>query len=602
MFNAPWATLATALLLLSAGSANAQQPGAANLERVEVAGRKAEVSKWFRAESQHFVVYSDTREEDVAPLLGNLEKLDHLLRIYTQPVRQSEPQPAKLTLYYHARLSGLREVDDSGPADAVGLYSSCASSVQGFGVHLERIPSLADQELEKSSLNESLSHVFEAYARHFIYRHTDIRTPASFIEGFAQYFSSVRFSEQQMVLGRSPHAIARYLKFLGDGHKYSLEWEDVLEARLSNARNYAGDAGVRLEFEAKSWLLTHYMMSSEDNRRRMGRYLLLVGGGASPTAAFERAFDMKTADMGSVLWRYGLRGTQVLRVEHPALPMARVSFRTLPLAAGEFLLADAALKSCPGQQAGEALLKKVARLAARFPDSEAAGLTLSRAQIDWGDAQQALSRLEAVLRDDDANLEAQHLAGMARLRLAGHSEGEARRGHLQAAQRHLQRANGLSRQTPEAALALFKAEVAATQTPGDATLQGVISAWQAARDVDALGRFAALAHAYAGDADEAYRTLGSLAQDPRDPPMAQWARQWQARLETGVNRGDILAEMQRIDAPRAPLKEWTVDKQSVLQKVERNSGLEAAESFIKEQQRQSQGLQPSNNPGGAEKR
>ncbi|MDR7267395.1 tetratricopeptide (TPR) repeat protein [Pelomonas saccharophila] len=603
MFNAPWTTLATAFLLLSAGSADAQQPGAANLERVAVAGRRAEVSSWFRAESQRFVVYSDTREEDVTPLLGNLEKLDHLLRIYTQPVRPSEPQQAKLTLYYHAGLSGLREVDDSGPADAVGLYSSSACGVQGFGVHLERIPNLADRELEKSPLNDSLSHVFEAYARHFLYRHTDIRAPASFIEGFAQYFSSVRFSEQQMALGRSPHAIARYLKFLGDGHKYSLEWEDVLEGRLANARNYAGDAGVRLEFEAKSWLLTHYMMSSEDNRKRMGRYLQFVGGGASPTVAFERAFDMKTADMGAVLWRYGLRGTQVLRVEHPALPAARVSFRTLPLAAGELLLADAALKSCPGRQTGQALLKKVARLADRFPDSDAARLTLSRAQIDWGDAQQALSRLEAVLRDDDANLEAQYLAGMARLRLAGRSEGEARRGQLQAAQRHLQRASGLSRQSPEATLALFKAEVAASETPDDAALQGVISAWQAARDVDAVGRSAALAHAYAGNADEAYRTLGSLVQDPRDPPMVQWARQWQARLETGVSRADILAEMRSIDAPDVPLKEWTIDKQSVLQKVERNSGLEAAESFIKEQQRQSQGLQPQNNPGGgAEKR
>lgn len=590
--------LAAALCLMAACWADAQQASPANLERVEVAGRKAEVSKWFRAESQNFVVYSDTREEDVAPLLGNLEKLDHLLRIYTQPTGQPAPQPGKLTLYYHASLSGLREVDANGPADAIGLYSSCAGGVQGFGVHLERIPSLADPELEKSPLNETLSAVFEAYARHFLYRRTDIRAPASFIEGFAQYFSSVRFSDQQMVLGRSPHALAGYLRFLGGGHRYSLEWEDVLEGRLANARNYAGDAGVRLEFEAKSWLLTHYMMSSEDNRRRMGRYLLLVGAGASPTAAFERAFGMKTADMGAVLWRYGLRGTQVLRVEQPALPAARVNFRTLPLAAGEFLLADAALKSCPGRPAGEALQQKVARLAARFPDADAARLALSRTQIDWGDPQQALSRLEALLRDDDANPEAQYLAALARLRLAERGEGEVRRAHLQAAQRHLQHAGGTGPLPPEAALALFKAEMAATQEPDAAALQNVISAWRANRDVEALGRSAALAYAYAGNADEAHRTLGFLAQDPRDPPMAQWARQWRGRLETGVSRGDILAEMQRADGQDAPLKEWTIDQQRVLQKVELSSGLEAAESFIKDQQRQSQGMQPPNNPGG----
>jgi hypothetical protein len=604
MFNAPWATLATALLLLSAGSASAQQPGPANLARVEVTGRRTEASKWFRAESQHFVVYSDTVEEDVAPLLDNLEKLDQLLRIYTQPVRKSEPQEPKLTLYYHARLSSLREVVDSVPADAIGLYSSCAAGVQGFGVHLERVASLDDGQLEKSPLNDTLTYVFEAYARHFLYRHTDIRTPAWFIDGFAQYFSSVRFSEQQMVLGRVPGNVAGYLRFLGSGRKYSLEWDDVLEQRLANAHGYGGEAGARLEFEAKSWLLTHYLLSSDDHRRQLSRYLLLVGDGASPTAAFERAFGMKTADLGRVMWRYGLRGMEVLRGVPQPHPAARVTFRTLPRAAGEFVLAAAALKSCPGRKAGEALLDKVAALASRFPDDMPARLTWSRAQIDWGDPQQALSRLEGDLRDDDANFEARYLAGMANLRLAARSEGDARRAHLQAARQHLQRARGLNPQSPEAAFAFFKAEVAATDTPDDAALQGVIAAWQSAREVNALAGSAALAYAYAGKPDDAHRALGALAQNVNDPLTAQWATQWRSRLETGVTRGELLAEMRRDPAPDAPVREWTVDKGRVLQKVELSSGLEAADSFIKEQQQQqSKAAQPSSNPGGnAQKR
>ena len=595
-----WANALAALCLLSAGATLAQQPGPANLERVEVAGRKGEVSPWFRAESQHFVVYSDTREEDVTPLLDNLEKLDHLLRIYTQPVRTSEPREPKLTLYYHARLASLREVDDSVPADALGLYSSCSSGVQGSGLHLERIPSLADAQLEKAPLNPTLSHVFEAYARHFLYRHTDIRSPASFIDGFAQYFSSVRFSEQQMVVGRVPRAIASYLKFLGDGHRYSLDYEDVLENRVANVRGYGGAAGVRLEFEAKSWLLTHYMLSSDDSRKRLNRYLVLVGNGAKPTAAFERAFGMKASELGLAMWRYGLRGTETLRVAPQTLPVARVSLRSLSRATGEFVLADAALKSCPGRQAGEALLKKVAALAARFPDDTLARLTLSRAQIDWGDPQQALSRLEAELRDDDASFEARYLAGVAHLRLAAGSEGDARGAHLQAARQQLQRARGLNPRSPEAAFAFFKAEVAATDTPDDAALQGVISAWQAAREVDSLAASAALAYAYAGQPDEAHRALGALAQAGHDQPLARWAKQWRGRLETGVARGDILAEMRRDPTTDVPFKEWTLDKQSAMQKVELAYGLEAADSFIKDQQQQQN--KASNPGGGVDKR
>lgn len=597
----PWTAVpALVSCLLTAGVANAQQLPAGKLERVEVVGRKVELSRWFRAESPHFIVYSDAREEDVSLLLGNLEKLDHLLRIYTLPIRREEGREPKLTLYFHSRVSDLREIDDAMPADAIGLYSSCVAGEQGFAVQLERIPDLADEQLERSALNDTLSHAFEAYARHFLQRHTDIRIPVAFIEGFAQYFSSVRFSAQQMVVGRVPSSIAGYLRFLGSGRRYSLEWEDVLEHKVAHARNYAGPAGVRLEFEAKSWLLTHYMLSSDDQRKRLNRYLVLVGGGLSPTAAFERAFGVKTVDLGPLMWRYGQRGLQVLRVAQPAPPVTRVNFRTLPRAAGEFLLADAALKSCPSRPAGEALLKQIAGLAARFPEAEPARLSLSRAQIDWGDPQEALARLNAVLREDDANFEAQYLTGLANLRLAGRTESDAGRSHLQAAQRHLQRARELNPRSAEVALASFRAEMAAaTEAPDAAALQGVISAWQTARDVDALTRSAALAYAYAGKADEAYRTLGSLTQNPHDQPMAEWARQWQGRLETGVSRSDILAEMRRAGAPDAPLKVWTIDKQGVLQKVERGSGLEAAASFIKEQQRQSQGMQPSNNPGGS---
>lgn len=591
-----------ALCLLTAAHAGAQQTDTGKLERVEVAGRKVALSSWFRAESPHFVVYSDAREEDVASLLDNLEKLDHLLRIYTQPVRQGEAPAAKLTLYHHARLTDLREIDANAPADAVGLYGSCPAGVQGFGVQLERIPSLGDAQLDKSALNDTLSHAFEAYARHFLRRHTDIRAPAWFVEGFAQYFSSVRFSAQQMVVGRSPRALANYLRSLGEGRRYSLDYEDVLRNDVANARSHGGVAGVGLEFAARSWLLTHYALSSDDRRQRLSRYLSRVEQGESPMTAFEGAFELKAADIGSVMWRYGLRGTQTLRVQPQGLPAPRVNFRALPRTSGSFVLAQAALKSCPGRQAGEALLKKVVALAAQSPDDDLARLTLARAQLDWGDPQQALAPLQPLLREDDSHFEARYLAGMAHLKLAGRSEGDARREQLRLAQRWLQEAGALNPRSAMVAFAQLKTELAAADMPDDAVLQGLLSAWQEAREVNAFAGAAALAHAYAGEGDRAYRSLASLAQDPQDPAMAQWARQWQARLEAGVSRRDILAELRRDAGAETPLKEWTVDKHAVMRQVELGHGLEAAADFIKQQQQQDRGQSPSAPSGGPAQR
>jgi hypothetical protein len=207
-----------------------------------------------------------------------------------------------------------------------------------------------------------------------------------------------------------------------------------------------------------------------------------------------------------------------------------------------------------------------------------------------------LPSLEAVLQKDDASFEARYLLGMAHLGLAEREEGVARRDHLQAAQQHLQTARALDPRSVEAAFAALRAELAGGGEPGSAALKGFVSAWQVAREADALAPSAALAIAYGGDADEADRTLGLLAQNVRDEPMAMWARRWQGRLEAGVSREDILAEMRLHPASDTPSREWTIDKQRVMQKVARNQGLEAAEPFIKDLQRRNPDSRAAGSP------
>jgi len=572
----PCVTALAACWLLMADPAAAASSDPAKLDRVAVTGSRAEMSPWLRAESQRFVVYSDAPADDVAQLLDNLEKLDHLLRLYTLPAGPAPAHEPKLTLYYPRDAADLAEIDADRPALAVGLYSSCASGAQGAGVRLEPIPRLRDDQLERAPQDKTLSYAFEAYARHFVYRHTDIRAPSSFILGFAQYFSAVRFSDKQMVVGRIPAALAGYLNFLDSGQGASLDYDAVLLQKLASPHNLGGAAAVRLEFEAKAWLLTHYMLSSDDRRQRMNRYLALVGQGIPAPAAFETAFEVTLAQLPRLMGLYGRQQVQAMRVDLPSLPTAAVRFQALPRASGEFVLADAALKSCPGPQAGARLLAKIAALAARFPANEFARLTLSRAQLDWGDPQDALPPLEALLSGDEANLAARTLLGMAHLRLAERGEGEARRAHLQSARHHLQLAAGSNPLAPDIAQALFKAEVATAPEPGTATLESVTRAWQAAREVDALTRSAALAYAYAGNADDAYAALASLALPLRSDAMARWARQWQGRLETGVSRGDILAEM-RAPAPADKVfKEWTMEKEDVVREITLIQGLERA--------------------------
>ena len=177
-----------ALTVLCTQAASAQQAAPApSDQRVVVQGQKDQ-SDWFRAESEHFVVYADTSRDRVFQLLNNMERLDFTLRAYTKPYLRPQAREPKLTLYFHKHGAALARHADGMPRDAAGLYNSCSAGVQAAGVLMDPIVDLRNAALREALTNDTLTSLFEGYARNFLYRHTTIRTPRSFIDGFALYF------------------------------------------------------------------------------------------------------------------------------------------------------------------------------------------------------------------------------------------------------------------------------------------------------------------------------------------------------------------------------------------------------------------------------
>ena len=567
--------LAAAMCLFSALDAGAQD---ASAQSVKVTGQK-HASPWFRAESQHFVVYSDTRNEDVTLLLNNLEKLDHLLRIYTRDYRVARGVQQKLTLYFHNRVESFNALATDEPEEAVGLYSSCGAGVQGFAVNLKPLASLRNDQLIKAPLNSSLSYIFEAYTRHFLYRYTDIRAPISYIDGLAQYFSGVRFSDDHMVVGRPPVDVGRYLYHLDSGNRYNLSYENVLEPATASSQGFKAESGSRLEFLARSWIMTHYMLSSSENRIKMDKFLNLVHQDIPAGKAFETSFGLNVDDISDAMWRYRIKGLEIAEIDVPSLPAAQVGFTSLPASTTDFILADATLKSCPTRKTGEALLKSLSQKAATIRNNDFAKLILSRAQIDWGNAADALPYLTEATRKDGANGEALYLLGLANLRLHEQDKAAARESYLQAAKSHLARARALNPASAQAAFAFYQAEMRGSAPPGDKALEAAIAAWKNAHEVNAYARSAALAYAYTGRAPEADNALTLIAHNVRDPEMASWATSWQGKLAKGVNRADLLAEMRREISPPA-FREWTLAGENLMKDIVQRAGMENARNYL----------------------
>jgi hypothetical protein len=545
-----------AICLLCAHTANAQQA-------VTIQGQK-HPSKWFRAESRHFVVYADTTRDSTRLMLLNMERLDNLLRLYTKPFFKSPPNEPKLTFYYRQRKGDLQQGDGHLAKGAVGLYTSCSAGVHGVGVEIGPMPD-----------SETQTYLFEAYARHFLYRYTDIRAPLWFIDGFAQYFAATQFPDDQMVVGQAPAAVAGYLGFLRSGRRYSLTYADVLDDNDSEGHGYAGAAGIKLEFAARAWLVTHFMLSSEANRTRMARYLNLANGGTPAPRAFETAFGMKPDELDEVLWRYRLREAKVLRIESPALPVAPIDYTVLPESVSDYVMMDATLKSCPGRAAGEALLRRMTASPDGTPNHPLARMALSRAQVDWGDPKDAIPYLST-----QRTPEALELLGRALLRLAERQQGAERAAMLETARRHLVDAVNAAPSSATAAYALLRAELASGEPPTTTALTAVRLAWENGREVGEYARSAALMFAYAGDHATSREAFNVLIRNRRDPALAAWATEWDARMVAGVDSAAVLAELRRPHAPEAAFREWTVAGNLTMENVTRAAGLADLRDYL----------------------
>ena len=582
------AVAVAALCSLASGVCAAQE---AEPQSIVVTGQRA-TSPWVRAESDHVVVVSNAARADVARFVEHIERLDALLRAYTADygVAATGPEP-KLNLIYLDDNRELDRVTPNRPYGSIGLFRDCAGGVQGFLVHTSPLTPVTDDKLATAPLHEGLFYASQAYARHFLYRHTDVRAPSPWIEGFASYFGGVMFGTKQMVIGRTPPGIGGYFAFRDEGHVYNLEYSDMfLPDPYKNMGNTRAKA-ARVEYQAKAWILAHYILGAGERRQRLGTFLNAVHKGGDPVVALHDAFGLDVDNISTDLWRYRLQAAKVLRVDITFKSRPEIAFKTMSATSGEFVLADTVLKACPARTQGEALLRTLTTDAAKVPNVDAGQLALSRARVDWGDPAAALPWLQKAARRPDASADVLVLLARANLKLAGRADAGARAPYLDAARTSLARAREREPGLGAIALAELDLSLLADGAPRRAALDGVIAAWGTTRDSGPLARAAVLAWCYLVDAPKAEHVLRMLENDTRDPAMTAWAVDFHRRLDTGLTLAAIQEEMRKgmggaLAAGGA--NEWTLDLVGAMKDVEAEAGLEYARQTMQQMQQQMQ--------------
>lgn len=158
----------------------------------------AQDGAWLRAETPGFIVYSTGAETRVRGVAEDLEAFDALLRRMTQTT--APRSPTKLEIYL---FNGPGQYQEAFPGDSSsirGRYGARPDIIAAYAIFEDRVGMGAQDVL------------FHEYAHHFMYQYFANIYPAWYVEGFAEFASTVAFEDNRIVIGRVVPTRADWLR------------------------------------------------------------------------------------------------------------------------------------------------------------------------------------------------------------------------------------------------------------------------------------------------------------------------------------------------------------------------------------------------------
>lgn len=336
------------------------------------------LAEWRRAESPHFIVYSDGSERSLRDYTAKLERFDALL---TSRFGGARAEARRLPVYLVSDGRALRVAVPGLPAGIAGYYSTSDTDV--FAV------------LVRGESDDILLH---EYSHHVMARAGDVRYPGWLREGFAEYFATATVSEAGQASFGLPNP----------GRQYALQqnrWlpmDAVLRADSSFGIDTEAGRGM---YYAQSWALTHWLLADSGRVRNLSAYVTAVNSGRDPVEVWQAIFAMTPEQLTAQLRTYVRGRLSYAKVDMPAIrPVITVT--TLSPAADAVLLPMINARSWNAAEIdGPALLATLRTAAARFPEDPMALVGLGRAEKRWGDPAAAETALTRALEREGDNVE-----------------------------------------------------------------------------------------------------------------------------------------------------------------------------------------------------
>ncbi len=471
-------------------------------------------AKWLRAESPRFIVYSDRGESVLREYVIQMETFDTTLRLRHGLPENGAP-PRKLPIYL------VRDRDDlkrtwNGAGDAVAGYYS-PGGADTFAVAV----------LESASGNDDSVTIRHEYTHHFMLQNFPNAYPAWMVEGYAEYYSMTRITDQFVEVGR--------VNTWRSTELLTGKWLNVADV-LANKRGPKGASWS--DFYAESWLLTHYLMSDPQRFKQFQAYASAVARGADPVEAMVTATGMSTDALDLALRKYMKTGLVYTQFRRTTVTVPPITITALPPSADALLLDRLELVAHYFKDADPGYPAMIRARAARFPDDQLATLALGQTELELGDPVKGRALLEEWIKAHPDDVEAMFVLGDHLIDQARAEKDEDKSEALRTdARALLQRAAQLAPNDYRVLYAYAQARYGEPGFPTTETQALLINAYKRAPQVDSL-RFELVQVLIARRHwREAEALLKPLVNSPHGGEVVDKAREMMKRVQAALAAG-----------------------------------------------------------------
>ncbi len=481
-------------------------------------------AKWLRADTESFIIYSESNEKQLREFAANLQRFDTTLRVVFNVAAKGEE--SRLPIYLlPGRDDVARLATGSRSAPVSGFYRQDRDGSFALS-HRQN-----DGTLPGTSPAQQV--LFHEYSHHFMKRHLRVAFPGWFIEGFAEYYSTVDFDKEgRAMVGQPAHRRAYGLLMLP-----KMPAERVLFEPPSAMRS-RGQTDV---YYGRSWLLTHMLFHDPARANQINAYTNAINAGTEPRKAATDAFG-DLAQLDKDLNRY-VEGRLSYRTTRDPVPVS-TAIKITPLSADEDAVMMLRIERM-NARADQARLTKVRddlrALAAKLPANPDLQYELAAAEWDIAPATRDLTAMRAALEKLLA-ARPEHVRGNVLLgQLQLHQlrqKGETDPAAWKAARRPIQIANRADPNDPIPLHAYFQSFLTERTRPSDMAIKGLERAFALTPENLNLRSAYAVSLAHLGRFEPAINLAKTVAFDPHDNGRGDALLK---RIETMRDRGAAAA-------------------------------------------------------------